>query len=1310
MKHRMSLVMILLVVLSFVVPVAAAPIVPPTFENVGDGQRTPDYVEPPVGIASVNQASVRDLALAMGIDANDLRGESLDGSDPLGVGISDAPLSYFPKQGSSFAVLSTGLASRAPTPNNSNSLSYSLGGLSNSQGTDLVRLTLQLKVPADRNCLNVDFAYYSEEFPEFVGSSFNDTFTAELGGTNLSIKGNDVTAPLNFAYDISGNLISVNTVAGVTGNTGTTYDGATPLLTARQKVQPGQTTTLVFSIQDLGDSAYDSAVFLDNFRWTNDNTCSSGSQQKPPLILVHGFQGLGKTNLYCDPDKDFDYSNPPIVRYSSVRNNPNPTDAVKYWRAGNNGNNGDMAAWFEEKYDVWVAQLQTGAEQGTLSLVDNASCLRYQLNYVYSKNNQPITIVAHSMGGLVSRFSLFFNGVKDRVQSVYTIGSPHAGVPVGSLFLAQTSNDCASDKDQGACDMARSRMISFNALFQNLKGIQYAFIGGDANPIPDFHGDSDIDDGLVGRNSAVGWWTDGVFFPDNWTSTSPPRQFWVDEVHSSSFLGNAFNEYRGNLRSQSFYCIQYLLNGAQSSTPNICRIPSKSSAVQSSTTPSIVALYPQYSPILRGYAGVGQTITHALPIDADGKVQFTVFSDSGTLNFILVRPDGQVVDPAYAQAHPDEVAYFSQTDGADLLPNATYFITDTLAGQWQLSITGSALDEAGTDYRAFATFQSSRTFTATTDKDTYNAGDTATLSAELRNGDVGIAGASVIATIARSDNVTDTIALADQGNGVYIATYAVPDAPGYLSIDVTAMGTDNGTPFSRQMFLLPTVAPNDARITTIGDAEAQNNNGDLLYEALNVPVNVTVEQEGSYIMLADLEANGQVVAQTALDATLAPGTQELALSFSGNDIRSSHVDGPYTVKRLTLIQTELGLPAQRVDNAVTTDARTWQEFGGCYTLTLGVNPTIGGNITTDPAPNCENGTQYSVDTQVLLTAVPSDGYQFTNWIVDASGATNPITITMDGDKTVLANLVEKSWGAPAVITTTAEPPTITADGTSTSFISAKVTDAESNFVVGEPVTFTTTLGTITPSATTDASGTATAILTSTTTLGTAEILATAGDVTGTVSVAFEAGPPTNIQLTAAPSSIVADGSSTSVITATVTDAKDHPVVGETVTFTTTAGTITPLSTITNEDGQATATLTSATSTGTATVTAQAATITSTTSVAFVTNAPATLTIVATLDRIAANGTSTSTLTATAKDANGNPVEGATVAFTTTLGSVTASSVTNAEGVATATLTSAPQSGTATVTATLGDLSASTTVEFFFAERLMVPIISNDKDE
>ena len=157
---------------------------------------------------AVQPATANELVVAMEIPQGNVVSATLDTSDPGGVGIGTARLGrFFPRQGSSFALLSTGLAATAETPNDSEGTSTVLSGLDTSQGQDMVQLRIVLAPPPGAQCLGFDFAFFSEEFPEYVGSEFNDSFLAELGGSNFTIVGNTITAPRNFAVDPAGNLI-----------------------------------------------------------------------------------------------------------------------------------------------------------------------------------------------------------------------------------------------------------------------------------------------------------------------------------------------------------------------------------------------------------------------------------------------------------------------------------------------------------------------------------------------------------------------------------------------------------------------------------------------------------------------------------------------------------------------------------------------------------------------------------------------------------------------------------------------------------------------------------------------------------------------------------------------------------------------------------------------------------------------------------------------------------------------------------------------------------------------------------------------
>ncbi len=79
------------------------------------------------------------------------------------------------------------------------------------------------------------------------------------------------------------------------------------------------------------------------------------------------------------------------------------------------------------------------------------------------------------------------------------------------------------------------------------------------------------------------------------------------------------------------------------------------------------------------------------------------------------------------------------------------------------------------------------------------------------------------------------------------------------------------------------------------------------------------------------------------------------------------------------------------------------EPGTCYALTTSVSPDGSGSVTANPAPNCNNGTQYTAGTTVKLSATPTGNYSFMNWSGDASGTANPLTVSMDRDKSIVAN-------------------------------------------------------------------------------------------------------------------------------------------------------------------------------------------------------------------------------------------------------------------------------------------------------------------
>ncbi len=281
------------------------------------------------------------------------------------------------------------------------------------------------------------------------------------------------------------------------------------------------------------------------------------------------------------------------------------------------------------------------------------------------------------------------------------------------------------------------------------------------------------------------------------------------------------------------------------------------------------------------------------------------------------------------------------------------------------------------------------------------------------------------------------------------------------------------------------------------------------------------------------------------------------------------------------------------------------------------------------------------------------------------------------------------------------PSTLAANGTDTATIKAQITDADGNPVQGEKVFFSTTLGTIFPSAETDLWGFATVSLRSPRVNGKAEVKAKFKTIEKATYVEFKGA---EIKVQATPMILVANNTDRSALTVTLNDASGSPIVDETVTFTTSRGTLisadgksTGVSVLdsTSTEGKITAYLRSG-EPGEAVVTISAAGIEETVTTQFT---EYTFSLSSPDQEILAGG-GVSRITATLRDKNGavSPINLSDVTFAATMGVIIPLERTP-DGRVIAELTSGSSAGTAIVTAAMKQppISASLSMPFIAAE-------------
>ncbi|MBD2742564.1 choice-of-anchor L domain-containing protein [Coleofasciculus sp. FACHB-1120] len=160
-------------------------------------------------------------------------------------------------------VLSTGKVTDVVGPNNSSSKSTSFGTSGDTAGSyDLAKLDISFDAGATVDKLFFQYVFGSEEFVEYGGSSFNDSFELLLNGVNLAKLNDGKTVTINNLVPNPNGPYHADYINNPQGSATTQLDGYTKNLTFEGLVNKNAKNTLSIKIKDVGDSSWDSAVFI----------------------------------------------------------------------------------------------------------------------------------------------------------------------------------------------------------------------------------------------------------------------------------------------------------------------------------------------------------------------------------------------------------------------------------------------------------------------------------------------------------------------------------------------------------------------------------------------------------------------------------------------------------------------------------------------------------------------------------------------------------------------------------------------------------------------------------------------------------------------------------------------------------------------------------------------------------------------------------------------------------------------------------------------------------------------------------------
>ena len=172
-----------------------------------------------------------------------------------------------------------------------------------------------------------------------------------------------------------------------------------------------------------------------------------------------------------------------------------------------------------------------------------------------------------------------------------------------------------------------------------------------------------------------------------------------------------------------------------------------------------------------------------------------------------------------------------------------------------------------------------------------------------------------------------------------------------------------------------------------------------------------------------------VTATAGPNGSIAP-SGAVIVPYNTSPVFNINPNSGYQVQNVLVDGVSVGAVSSHTFNNVTANHTISATFVlGAYTLSI---TTIGsGSVARNP-----NQATYLFGTNVSMTATPDFGYQFSGWTGDVTSSLNPISIMMDGNKTVTATFTRVVLGYERVPFVAAYTPISTAGGAGTALVTA----------------------------------------------------------------------------------------------------------------------------------------------------------------------------------------------------------------------------------------------------------------------------------